>query len=141
MLFVSDYVQNVEGRFESRLRGDKHWWRGIEGSTALADFPYWSQGKLKRHRMGAEKDGVPRGSLPVIISEFAGAARQEAMFIELLLGEEHGDDRNESAAFSDQLRRDTPVRYTVSFFVETWRRANVDFFANACMKASGDYHS
>ena len=29
--------------------------KDVEGSTTLADFPYWHKGKLERHRMGTEK--------------------------------------------------------------------------------------
>ena len=91
----------------------------VEGSTTLADFPYWSKEKLERYRMGAEKDDIPRGSLQKTISEFPDAAKQETLFTELLYGGEHGPGRYEAIPFFEQLHRGDPELYTVAFVVET----------------------
>ena len=91
----------------------------VEGSTMLADFPYWSKERLERYRLGTEKDDIPRGKLPQVIAEFVDAAKQETKYLELLYGEEHAPDRLRAITFFEQLHRDNPDLYTVPFGVET----------------------
>ena len=99
----------------------------VEGSSAIADSSFSAKAKLAMYRLGTEKDGVPRGALPKVISDVADAAKQETKFIELLYGEEHGTDRYLAIPFFEQLHRDNPDLYTAAFVVEKWNRANVDF--------------
>ena len=82
---------------------------------------------MGRYRSGTEKNDIPRGTLPKVISDFADAAKQETRFTDLLYGEEHGTDRYHAIPFFEQLHRGNPDLYTVAFLVETWRRWNVDF--------------
>ena len=83
----------------------------MEGSgrkLGAGRFPFWPKEKLARYRLGAGKYDTPRGALPKVRSEFADAAKQEAKFIELLYGEEHGADRYKSIPFFDELHRGNP---------------------------------
>lgn len=80
-----------------------------------------------RYRLGDAKGDIPRGSLPVIISEFVCEPDQETKPIEMLYGEVHGDARNDAVPFFELPRRDNPELYAVAFVAGTWRRPNVDF--------------